>query len=81
MPWTPTKAKCSTCHRDIIWSISPNGARLPLDARPVTAYRLVEPDILRQGDAPQAVKVEDVVKVYVSHFTTCPQAAEHSRRG
>lgn len=36
----PRIASCSSCGRHIIWSISPDGKRLPLDARPVTVYSL-----------------------------------------
>ena len=87
------QATCSSCGRQIIWTISPAGARLPLDARPVTAYWLREPFA---GAVPEAVAlntrpvrataVDQVfgedhgpTKIYISHFLTCPQAREHSR--
>lgn len=73
-----SEARCRICDRAIIWSTSPNGARLPLDARPVTAYR-----ILTDTEPPDAVAVQALAepdaKLYVSHFLTCPQAAQHSR--
>lgn len=71
-------AACRTCGRKIIWTTSPTGAHLPLDARAVTVYAIV-PD----GDALRAEKAErlDHSAVYVSHFTSCPNASAHSRGG
>lgn len=79
---------CSSCGRKIIWTFSPTGARLPLDARPVTIYAIEDAD----AQTPRAKKrvVVDAVsdlnaqgvretKVYVSHFLTCLQPSQHSR--
>lgn len=60
---------CSSCRRAIIWTISPTGAKLPLDARAVTTYTVI-------GD--HAVKVERETPEYVSHFLTCLQPSRHS---
>lgn len=67
--------RCESCGRAILWAISPTGARLPLDARPMTAYTL---DDAALGDR-HALKLETSQPLYVSHFTTCPNAARHSR--
>lgn len=92
----PEVAKCSTCGRAIIWTTSPNGARLPLDARPVTMYYLddavppnaiaVTAEVIKAPTGPArmlfATEIEPeptTPRTYVSHFVTCPQAAEHSR--
>lgn len=85
----PEVAKCSTCGRAIIWTTSPNGARLPLDARPATMYYLddaVPPNAIAVTAAvikPPAgffeTETETTPRTYVSHFLTCPQSAEHSR--
>ena len=76
-------AKCSTCGRAIIWTSSPTGARLPLDARPATGYYLrPEPGDPTPHAEPLKVAVNgEALRIYVSHFMTCPQAADHSRRG
>lgn len=91
----PDVSACSSCGRAIIWAFSPNGARLPLDARPVVMYYLdeskppnaipVTAEVLRGPSdlfAQAGVGVEAEVvqpKVYVSHFVTCPNAAQHSK--
>ena len=72
-------ANCRSCQRKIIWVRSPSGALLPLDSRPVTVYTLGAND-----NGPVAEKVEHHLGsalFYVSHFLTCPQAAEHSKGG
>lgn len=75
----PDVSKCSSCGRAIIWAASPNGARLPLDARAATVY------YLDAANPPNAIPLkidiagEGDLKKYVSHFITCPNAAEHSR--
>ena len=72
-------AKCRSCGREIIWTISPAGKRLPLDARAVTVYSIVEVD---GGDAPDAEVAQRIDKspVYVSHFLTCPTVEQHTRQ-
>lgn len=86
----PEVAKCSSCGRAIIWASSPNGARLPLDARPATMYYLdaatppnATPVTAEVIKAPQDMFATEgasaTVRTYVSHFLTCPNAAEHSR--
>lgn len=69
-------ARCSSCRRLIVWTTSPTGARLPLDARPVAVYHINE-----QSEPPNAERMGDPLqgKLYVSHFVTCPKAAAHSR--
>lgn len=86
----PEVAKCSSCGRAIIWASSPSGARLPLDARPATMYYLdddlpphaiaVTAQVLKGTSAGLFEGAAPVdAKVYVSHFLTCPSAADHSR--
>ena len=71
-------SKCSSCGRAIVWATSPNGARMPVTARPVTTYTLVEGELMAP---PNAVKVEAEDKHYISHFVDCPNAAQHSTKG
>jgi hypothetical protein len=78
----PNVTRCSSCNRAIIWTVSVNGARLPVDARPVTVYALRE-----SADQVDAVKVGGFVadgavpdKVYVSHYLTCLYPERHTRR-
>lgn len=77
-------AKCRTCGRDIIWTISPAGARLPVDARPAGPH--VYAIVIDAEVGPRAVKITPVIdcdwrvedakepdKVFVSHWLTCPR--------
>lgn len=82
MTGQPKQAKCSTCGRAIIWSHSPSDARLPLDARPVSVYTLGWAAEPLDGDTPRATRLErepGAEPLYISHFLTCPEAAQHSR--
>lgn len=47
-------AKCKACNRDIIWAVTPTGARIPLDARPAVMYQLFEGT---GGDGPRAIPI------------------------
>lgn len=77
-------AKCRTCGRDIIWTVSPAGARLPVDARPVDPH--VYAIVLDADVGPRSVKVQAVIdcdwrtedaleadRIFVSHWITCPR--------
>ncbi len=80
------EAACRACSRRIIWTTSPTGAILPLDARPVTVYAIEQSE-----KGPRAIKAlsvysaEEAVELagplYISHFLTCPSAREFSRGG
>lgn len=81
-------ANCRSCNAPMIWATSPAGAALPLDAKPLSGagdpritsrlvfYRLEGENAValpRGGLLPEG-------DVYVSHFATCPNAAQHSKR-
>lgn len=76
--------KCRTCGRDVIWTTSPSGAVLPVDARPVQPH--VYAIVIDSDVGPRAVKVQGVIDcdwraedaleadvLFVSHFLTCPR--------
>ncbi len=82
-------AACRSCGQEMIWCISPAGKRLPLDARPVD--QLPEPWLKtlywlhRDGTVLHAERwLGDPATLehtlYASHFATCVNAAQHSRR-
>jgi hypothetical protein len=83
-------AKCSSCGRAIVWATSPLGARIPLDARPAVMYYIdeqapprafaVKAEIIKRPDLFSEPTTE-TPKTYVSHFLTCPNAADHSKGG
>lgn len=59
-----TCSTCRSCSAPIFWIETKNGRRMPLDHSPI-----------------QAVNAEgEVIRVHLSHFATCPQGAEWSRK-
>lgn len=73
-------SKCRSCDAELVWAVTVNGKRIPLDAepaeRPQGLFRLEAPP--RVGEAPLAVSVAGEY-VYISHFATCPNADEHRK--
>lgn len=67
---------CRSCGAPIIWAITENGKRMPLDAepaeRPTGVFRL-EPS----GD--DLIARRPIEQVYISHFATCPNADQHRK--
>jgi hypothetical protein len=74
-------AHCRSCEALIVWTLTEKGKRMPVDAEPVAGGNLrldherpvhsfvVEPSLLDELDT------TDDGKRYVSHFSTCPDAA------
>lgn len=62
--------KCKSCGAEIIWTTSPKGKAMPLDAKPEKRILLRE---RIDGHEPTAI----ICDTYVSHFATCPNAASH----
>jgi hypothetical protein len=76
--------RCSSCNALIFWALTKNGKRIPIDAEPVSNGNLrVEwsPDF----ETATAFVVGPDRSLwpenrYVSHFSSCPNAAQHRRR-
>lgn len=75
---------CRSCEAPIIWTVTTNGKRMPVDVDPVTApaggFTLDEdedPPIARF----EAVDRDRIFKpvLYISHFATCPNANMHRK--
>jgi hypothetical protein len=64
--------RCKTCGAEIIWAETERGRPMPVDAKPLKVILLED---LGELFAPKA----KVVNAFVSHFATCPDAAEHRR--
>ena len=60
-------SQCRTCHREIVWGMTENNKRVPLDP---PEKRFVFP-----GDGDLVV----MLPTHVSHFATCPQADQHRK--
>jgi hypothetical protein len=66
-------AHCKSCGAEIVWGVTRNMRRIPLDAEPVAQ----RPGLFRFVG--QQSVVENVGWLYVSHFATCPDADEHRK--
>lgn len=76
-------SRCRSCDAEIVWAETVNGKKIPLDAghhlRGVRVKR-DDPLILAdEGDVRAGNAVIRAVPTYVSHFATCPNAAEHRK--
>jgi hypothetical protein len=67
---------CRSCGAPIRWAITDHGNRIPLDPEPAEVGNL----ILVQRDG-QLHAAHAVPGTHVSHYATCPQAAEWRKRG
>ncbi len=86
--------RCASCDAEIIWAKSVTGKSMPVDPEPIEGGNIVlvrndsdEPPTARyEGPARQAYlkklaeRRRDVSKLFVSHFTSCPDA-EKWRKG
>jgi hypothetical protein len=87
MSTTPKAGKCSSCHKPVLWITTAAGKAMPLDPTPERRVVLV-PDPIEMvdnethtvsGGGPDGHKVGVVMPTYVSHFATCPNAAQHRK--
>jgi hypothetical protein len=77
-------AWCRGCGAPIVWTVTANGKRMPVDAYPIVAsqgFRLQEEvlDVALQYSeqliATFTVAPGSGERLYISHFSTCPDAA------
>jgi hypothetical protein len=77
-----TIAKCSSCAADIVWCITRNDKRMPVDAEPNPKGNIVLTE--RDSAAPSASYVGSFEQTdaprYFSHFMTCEFAETHRRK-
>lgn len=75
-------ALCSTCKAEIIWTLTVNWKRNPVDAVPVPTGNMI---LVEQPDGKVLARVlspDELAKHaerYQSHFASCRQAAEHRK--
>lgn len=77
---------CSSCHAPIVWAETTTGKRMPVDQKPDHVNGNVE--IIAPDDP--ALPLQAIVhrqppmlpkgSLHMSHFATCPFAAEHRKR-
>ena len=75
--------RCRSCGRKITFGRLANGKLIPLDLVSPVYFLTANGDAVRTNaaaPAPLGLPGEStVVGAYVSHFTTCPNADEHSK--
>lgn len=75
-------AYCRSCDWPIVWVITEKGKNMPVDADPVSAPRGFRLDDQGDETAPRAqfiARPDPNERLYVSHFSTCPNAAQHRK--
>jgi hypothetical protein len=75
-------AKCRSCRATVYWVRTTAHRLMPLDPHPSEHGNVV----LERGEPARVVGAEEAARLraegrplYVSHFTTCPQAAQWRR--
>jgi hypothetical protein len=75
-------AYCRSCEWPIIWVVTEKGKNMPVDADPVTALRGFRLEDQGDGVPPLAKWCPHPApdeKLYESHFSSCPNAAQHRK--
>lgn len=78
----PVIEQCRSCGADVIWAVTTNDKRMPVDAEPTYDGRanLVLVETLFPGGQPLARSVPPGEGTHTSHFATCKQADEWRKR-
>ncbi len=64
--------KCRTCQQEIVWGMTENNKRVPLDP---AETRFIAHD----GPGDDRHLYVKMVPTHLSHFATCPQADQHRK--
>lgn len=77
---------CRTCHAPIRWAFTEKGRRMPVDPEPHPEGTIALepiPGASRDVTTMRAIVVAIGSRptLYRSHFSTCPQADRHRKRG
>jgi len=72
----PTIA-CRSCGEPIVWAVTENNKRIPLDTSAVRGGNVV---LEANGALARVVKPNPAVMRYRSHFVSCPQASSWRKR-
>lgn len=70
-------ARCKSCRAEIIWAITENGKRIPLDAEPAERPTGVFTVVERGGETYAIPTSRD--PVFITHFATCAFADQHRK--
>jgi len=80
-----SNARCSTCRAPIRWTVTEHGKAMPVDYAPVRGGNIVLRD---EGTRTVAIVAQPLLETpeerarphYLSHFVTCPNAAQFRRK-
>lgn len=76
----PKPTECRSCHAPIYWALTAAGRSIPVDADPVQVPRGGFVLLLEQGKLQARYRhAHEGERLYVAHFTTCPQRNEWRR--
>ena len=71
-------ARCRSCDAPIIWAVTKNDKRMPVDAEPAENGNV---ELVDQGRVKRAIVHAQPSfgsgPLYLSHFVTCPEAETH----
>lgn len=69
-------ARCRSCGKEINWSRTMKDKPIPIDPEPVLGGNVI---LEANGALARVVKPDPGVRRFVSHFSTCPNAAHHRK--
>lgn len=78
-------AKCRSCQAKIVWAITENGKKMPIDPTPVRDGNVIKTGNRVDGlEEVHVISSRDVMEDdqrarYTAHFATCPNAKAHRR--
>jgi hypothetical protein len=85
------RGRCRSCKARIVWALTATGRAMPVDAEPhpegLLVLELGDTIRVRAANAEERTVVMPIfkslrpeVKLFRSHFATCPNATEHRRK-
>lgn len=81
----PTQSVCRSCGRKILWALTGNDKRIPLDPEPVVNGNLEVDAETGRVRTLKAAELNALLRggnplYHISHFATCPNANKHRIR-
>lgn len=74
------RAKCKSCGAEILWAVTRNSKRMPLNAEPVDGTKVDNTCVIDNGVALFGAIDRPLPEPrYVCHFATCSAASKHRK--
>jgi len=73
---------CRSCGADVIWVVTTNGKRMPVDAKPSDIGNLTLHPVEDEGPPVAMYHTTRLsgTSYYISHFATCPQSKRWKKK-